>query len=230
MTVRFTTHEAGERLHGVARGISECLDAARNGANWLPDDLLTIPGYSGRRYRLFINALCSVGLFTNPATYLEVGAWQGSTLCAAIYRNNVRATVIDNWSEFGGPRAEFFANLARFKGDAEVTVLEQDFRTVDFAALGEHEVYLFDGPHEAQDQYDGIAMALPALARQFVLIVDDWYWARVRNGTLRAISALGLSMTYAVEIRTTDDDTHPAVFGPDSDWHNGYFVAVLEKP
>ena len=230
MTVRITTHEEGERLDGLARAIFRCLDEARDGAPGLPNDLLTIPGMSGRRYRLFINNLCTSGTFTNPVRYLEVGAWQGSTLCSAIHANNVRATVIDNWSEFGGPRAEFFANLARFKGDAEVTVLEQDFRTVDFAALGQHEVYLFDGPHEAKDQHDGIALALPALASQFVLIVDDWNWRRVREGTLRAAKSLGLKMNYAVEIRTTDDDTHPAVWGPDSDWHNGYFIAVCEKP
>ena len=234
MTVRFTTHEVGEQGRGVARAVSDSLEAAREldfAVDWaLPEDLLAMPGYSGRRYREFVNNLVSVGVFTQPVRYLEVGAWQGSTLCSALCGNHVRATVIDNWSEFGGPREAFFANLDRWKGGNEVTVIERDFRTVDFASLGKHEVYLFDGPHEEQDQYDGITMAMPALADQFVLIIDDWNWDRVRQGALRAIRDLRLDMSYAVEIRTTDDDTHPAVFGPESDWHNGYFIGVCRKP
>jgi hypothetical protein len=48
--------------------------------------------------------------------------------------------------------------------------------TKNFSVLGKFDVYFFDGPHHERDQYDGIATALPALERHFVLIVDDWNW------------------------------------------------------
>jgi hypothetical protein len=75
-----------------------------------------------------------------------------------------------------------------------------------------------------------LAFALPALASQFVLIVDDWNWPAVRYGTLRAISEVGATINYSMEIRTTLNDTHPTIAMENSDWHNGYFISVLSKP
>jgi hypothetical protein len=73
-------------------------------------------------------------------------------------------------------------------------------------------------------------MALPCLDPEFVFIVDDWNWSPVRKGTLRAIERCGLTVRFAAEIRTSLDDVHPILTGKYSDWHNGYFIAVLAKP
>jgi hypothetical protein len=191
-----------------------------------------IDGMSGARYRRFVNALIRR---LGRVGYLEVGSWMGSTLCSAIHGNAVQAVAIDNWSQFGGPRDVFLANLAQFRTPAaSVEVIESDFRAVPFAALAERhrpfEVYLFDGPHEEQDQHDGLVAALPALAEEFVFICDDWNWWQVRAGTHRAIVQAGLTMLYGAEIRTTLDNSHAAIAFKDSDWHNGYFVSVLRKP
>lgn len=193
--------------------------------------IFTVDGMSGARYRHFINTLvCRLG----PVGYLEVGSWMGSTLCAAIHGNAVRAVAIDDWSQFGGPREAFLDNLARFRTpQAAVEVIESDFRAVPFADLAARHapfgVYLFDGPHEEQDQHDGLVQALPALTEEFVFICDDWNWWQVRAGTHRAIVQGGLSLLYGAEIRTTMDNTHAAIAFKESDWHNGYFIAVLRK-
>ncbi|MDX2221191.1 MAG: class I SAM-dependent methyltransferase [Rhodospirillaceae bacterium] len=187
-----------------------------------------IDGMSGKKYRHFINALIRS---LDDARYLEVGSWAGSTLCSAIHHNAVRAVAIDNWSEFGGPKDVFQAHLKLFATPAaKVTFIESDFRTVNYRDIGAFNVYLFDGPHEAKDQYDGLALALPALDNQFVFIVDDWNWERVRAGTTSAIKKCGLQVLYAAEIKTTADNTHPLFAGKHSDWHNGYFISVLAKP
>lgn len=187
-----------------------------------------IPGMSGRRYRLFINQL--VRSLPDPA-YLEVGSWAGSTLCSAISGNLLRAVAIDNWSEFGGPKEVFMQNVQRCVAPgAQVFFIEGDFRAVEYSKLGTFNIYLFDGPHERRDQYDGIALALPALSSEFVFIVDDWNWERVRAGTFAAIRDTGLSVVYAAEIRTTLNDSHPQNAFGDSDWHNGYYISVLRKP
>ena len=192
----------------------------------LPPEVLAIEGMSGRKYRHFINNL--IAALERPR-YLEVGVWQGSTLCSALYGNWIQATAIDNWSQFGGPKDRALENIYRWAGVNYVDVRDADFRMVDYAALGAHDVYLFDGPHEERDQYDGIVLAQPALAHEFVLIVDDWNWPQVRAGTFCALRDLGLTILYDVQIRTTQDDTHPAVWGAASDWHNGYCVAVLRR-
>jgi hypothetical protein len=191
--------------------------------------IYSIAGMSGKRYRRFINQL--VGS-VNDARYLEVGSWAGSTLCSAIHGNKVWAVAIDNWSQFGGPKDAFIANVHRFKtAGSEVIFIESDFRKVDYRQMQRgFNIYLFDGPHTRQDQYDGLAMALPALDDRFVFIVDDWNWKPVRTGTKEAIEKCRLKVLYAAEVRTTLDETHTPVAGGKSDWHNGYFISVLEKP
>jgi hypothetical protein len=83
---------------------------------------------------------------------------------------------------------------------------------------------MFDGPHKYQDQYDGLEMVLPALEERFVLIIDDWNWEKVREGTRRAMQANRVSPLYSIEIRTTLDDSYPGNAYESSDWHNGIFL------
>jgi hypothetical protein len=190
-------------------------------------DILALEGMSGKKYRYFVNNL--IESMEDPR-YLEIGVWAGSTLCSAIFGNSVTVTAIDNWSQFEGPSDRFFLNLSRFKGPgAKVSILERDFRRIDYQSLGVHDVYLFDGPHNEVDQHDGLTLTQAALAKEFVLVVDDWNWTPVRTGTFRAIRELGLRVDFCAEIRTTLDGSQPPVNRNSSDWHNGYLIAVLCK-
>lgn len=194
----------------------------------LSDFVLDIEGMSGRKFRYFINNL--LGRIYNPR-YLEVGSWAGSTFCSAIYGNTLRAVAVDNWSLFGGPVSHFFSNLSQCCSvQTRTSVVFEDFRKVDFGALGSFNVYLFDGPHAYQDQYDGLAKAIDCLTEEFVFIVDDWNWDDVRTGTYDVIRDLGLDVVLVIEIRTTMDGSTPKLIEKRSDWHNGYFIAVLRKP
>ena len=185
-------------------------------------------GMSGRKYRYLINNLIEA---TKDARYLEVGSWAGSTACAAIHGNRLAATCIDNWAEFGGPKETFLNNVNVVKNDnVDFTFIENDFRKVDFSRIGKFNVYLFDGPHEERDQYDGLVMGQGALDDLYTLIVDDWNWPAVRKGTFRALEDMQASVTCSIEIRTTQTDTHPKLEAFEkSEWHNGYFLAVCRK-
>ncbi len=207
----------------VDKAFYQALDGSGN----IDPAVLAIDGMSGRKYRLLINNLIAA---VPDARYLEIGTWAGSTLCSAINKNQVRAVAIDNWSEFGGPKAQFLGNLERFKTPgADVTFIENDFRQVDYTSLGRFNVYMFDGPHTAADQYDGISLPLPALENEFILVVDDWNHAPAREGTLKALTALNLTVLHGIAIRTTLDGSHPNLARQASDWHNGYFIAVISK-
>jgi hypothetical protein len=61
----------------------------------------------------------------------------------------------------------------------DFTVIEKDFRQVDYSSIGKYNVYFFDGPHEEQDQYDAV-IAQPALDLTYILIVDDYNYSKVR--------------------------------------------------
>jgi len=178
---------------------------------------------SGRKYRYWINNFISI---EEAPRYLEVGSWAGSTACSAIFENKLSLTCIDNWSEFGGPKDRFLKNTLKCSNSkTEFNFIESDFRKVDYTNIGKFNVYLFDGPHLEEDQYDGIKVALPALDETFTLIVDDWNWKRVQNGTIRAINDFNLKVHCSITIKTTKNPCQKEV----TDWHNGYFIALCSK-
>ena len=92
-----------------------------------------------------------------------------------------------------------------------------------------HNIYLFDGPHHYEDHFDGIILAQPALTEKFILIIDDWNWDQVRNGTISALKHLKLNVISKLEIRTTQDGSNALMMGQNSDWHQGYCFFVIQK-
>lgn len=195
----------------------------------LPDWIRYMNGASGKKYRYFINNL--IGSI-DDARYLEIGTWAGSTACSALYGNKVKTICVDNWAEFGGPKETFFSNIQQLESpDIDFSFIESDFNLIDFTNIGKFNVYLYDGAHSEQDQYNGIIKVLPALDDEFILIVDDWNWPSGRNGTIRAMEDANLKIISSIEIRTLQQNVSwgPDIIAADSDWHNGYFIALLKK-
>lgn len=197
----------------------------------LPDSVKTLNGMSGRKYRYLINNLIQS---LDNARYLEVGSWQGSTACSAMYGNKCKSICIDNWSEtMQGVHAKegFERNVNNIlTPDIDFKFIEDDFNNVDFTTLGKYNVYLYDGAHAEKDQYNGIVRAQPALDDVHYLIVDDWNGPEVQKGTLDALRDLGNTIVARIDVLTRRDGVHPILHSQYSDWHNGYFIAVVQKP
>jgi hypothetical protein len=212
----------------VNRMVTRAFARALTRDSKLPGAIRDIQGMSGQVYRSFINNLIE----EHPdARYLEIGSWAGSTATAALYGNTAKCLCVDDWSQFGGPKEAFFSNIEKVRSETiDFAFIEGDFRGVDFGAIGAFNIYMFDGPHNEADQYDGIMLAQRALDKSHILIVDDWNWSQVRDGTFRALVDCRCTIESWIEVRTTLDNTHAKVAFRDSDWHNGYFIAVVEKP
>jgi hypothetical protein len=213
--------------HMLASKLSAAFNDAMAGIGKLDERAFQVPGMSGKKFRMCLNNL--IGSL-DDARYLEIGVHIGGTLCSAISQNRVTVTAIDNWSLYGRGGIDCFFNVAKFRGvEAKISVLERDFREIDYATIGKFNVYFFDGPHEEQDQYDGATMPQPAWDPTCILIVDDWNWDKVRNGTLRGLRDSGVTLEYSIALRTSLDGSTPAVQTTFSDWHNGLFLAVVSK-
>lgn len=118
------------------------------------------------------------------------------------------------------------------EGGGQADLIEGDFRAVDYNRLGANpsQIFMFDGPHDEEDQHDGIVLALPALCERFVLIVDDFNAQEVRDGTFRAIRDTRLEVVASVTIRTDPDGLAPRTgIHSTTDWYNGYFIAIIAK-
>lgn len=204
------------------QAFSVAVDATRT----MPESAYDIEGMSGSSFRTFLNLV--LGL-VQPAKYLEIGSWKGSTAVAALWQNDCTAVCIDNWSEFGGPKSEFLQSLESFSVAGRVRTIEADFKTVDYSEIGEIDAYFYDGPHEQDDHYDGILLPQPALRDDYLLFVDDWNWRQVRLGTLRAIADSNSIIQFGIEVFTTEDGTQPSYCRRRNEWHNGCFLAVMQK-
>jgi hypothetical protein len=193
----------------------------------LPEWIRYMEGMSGKKYRYLINNL--VELMPNPR-YLEIGSHSGSTACSALWGNKASATCIDNWSEFGGPKFEFNKNIEQvLTSDIDFKFIENDFRNVDYSSIGKHNIYMFDGPHFEQDQYDGIDLVKDALEDRYILIVDDYNFDIIRRGTEQALEHVGHKIIAKIEISTMIASGHPVISHQYSDWHDGYLIALVSK-
>jgi hypothetical protein len=194
----------------------------------LRQDAFTIWGFSGRKFRYFLNNLIAD---VKDPRYLEIGLFHGASFCCAISSNVVRAVGIDNWTEYGVQSTHFHENLEKFKDEgADTSILECDFRKVDYGGLAKCNIMFYDGSHSEKDQYDGVLLPQPAMDDKYILLVDDWNWARVRKGTFDALRDSQATIDYQIELRTNfGNDVLPLIHGGTSEWHNGCLIAAVSK-
>jgi protein O-GlcNAc transferase len=137
-----------------------------------------------RENNLALLNLAASLLDTNEC-YVEVGAWQGASLIAAMVGNEEREFVaIENFAMEGSSREQLEANLERF--GLEPTIVEGDaFVLVPAGVLGDRRVgvYYYDAGHTYDKQLAGLRMIEPWLAERALLIVDDTDWPEVARAT-----------------------------------------------
>lgn len=219
---------SGDWSSPEANLLSDAWLAALGMDHKLPDWIRYMSGMSGKKFRYLLNKL--VELVPNPR-YLEIGSWAGSTACSAMWGNTVNVTCIENWSHYGGPKDQFQKNSQQaLSPNINLTLIEEDFRKVDYSNIGKFNIYMYDGPHSLEDQYDGLMIAQPALDDLYYLVVDDYNQKHdVQAGTDKAFKELGHKVIAQIQIITRWDTTHPALSHERSDWHNGYFIALVSK-
>ncbi len=221
----------GTRKHKFSKILDDSLQMTLALETKITDEIKELGGLSGKKYRYLINNIISS---MKSPKYLEIGSWMGSTACSAIYENELKITCIDNWSEFltkvDNPKKIFEKNINNYLTEKiDFNLLNKDFREVNYNSIGPHNIFLFDGPHNFKDHIDGVIMPQPALDSEYILIVDDWNWKQVRDGTYKAIEDLNSVVLAQLEIRTTHDDTSAVFQGRCSDWHQGYSFFVIKK-
>ena len=223
-----TTAAATSREHPLIAPINAAFEDAMAMRTRLREDVFKVDGFSGRKFRAFMNALI---LEVPDPRYMEIGLYHGASFCPSVFKNKVTALGIDNWTEFGGTRHIFDRNLAALKSEtADVTIVESDFRKVDYTAQGRFNILFYDGSHTEQDQYDGVMFPQPAMEDNYVLIIDDWNWHHVRSSTYRALRDAKVRVDFQIEVKTTfNGEELPLVRGRDSEWHNGCIIAAVSK-
>ena len=218
----------------IIHHIVNCIAKAENDKSKIDNltdegkEILEYNGYTGTHTRHFYNNICN----TSNVRYLEIGTWNGSSSISATYKNNIDALFIDNWSQFNGSSEIFEKAIKKYGKTSRCSLLESDCWTVDLSTIeNTFNVYLYDGAHAELDHFKALEYYLPVLDNEFIFLVDDFTWADVRDGTMRAIRELGLTIKFRHEIFMSPDDLKgmPNHKGKET-WWNGIAVFLLEKP
>lgn len=137
--------------------------------------LKTIPGMATENKLALLNA--AVAALADNEVYVEVGCYKGASIVGAATGNpRARIFACDNFSQFDGVGEALRRTLDLHTAPGQVTFHDLDFR--DFftnapwrpARVG---AYFYDGGHSFRDQYDGVTRALPYLANDALIIIDD---------------------------------------------------------
>lgn len=208
------------RSSRIIQHVEDSLSKVAVGKTKLPERAFEMYGLSGPKTRMFYNAICDTNEETN---YLEVGAFQGSSTASSCYGNPfLAAYVVENWSEFSGSYEIFEKNSGWAYDWKRMNLFQHNFRAVDIEFLPEINIYLYDGAHEKQDHKEAITHFAGALSKYSIILIDDWNWECVREGTEEGIAESGLKVLYRREIFTEYE-------AGERDWWNGIGIFVLES-
>lgn len=191
-------------------------------------EILNYQGMSGKKTRHLYNNLLELP----NAKYLEIGTWNGSSSISAVYKNKLDGLFIDNWCQFNGDKRIFQEAIQKYlTKECNCQLLESDCWKVNLDKIPkDFNIYLYDAGHEEEDHYKSLVYYYNNLQDNFIFIVDDWSWAKVRDGTWRAIKDLNLKTRFCHEIFVSDEEkiNFPNHFAKDT-WWNGVAIFVLEK-
>lgn len=201
--------------------VEDSIKRAEIGYSKLTQKILDLDGMSSDRVRHLLNNLCEM----KGASYLEIGVWKGSTFVSSLYKNAlIQAISIDNFSEFGGPKKDFFINCSRYLKNQKFHFYDIDCFMVNLEKTFSHpiNVYFYDGNHSVESHEQSLTYFEKIFDESFILIIDDWNSPSVQLGTTKGLKTLNYTLEYEISL--------PSKFNGDKElWWNGIYIAVLQK-
>lgn len=216
--------------------IEKSIANAANLQSKITNELLQIEGMTGKMTKHFYNNLLEL----DEAKFLEIGCYKGSSTCSALYKNKAEIVCIDNWHDFflnelhngissTPPINDFLNNIAMYKGENKLVFYNEDCFTIDVNKLGKFNIYMYDGDHTYESQYNALKYYIDNMNDVFIYVVDDWNDEPVRRGTFDAIRDLKLENMWNYEIRLTNNNKHTPPDIADATWWNGMYICILRK-
>jgi hypothetical protein len=217
----------------LVQRVEHAIQCAIDGQTKLEDRHFTIEGMSTKENRILLNELVK-----DSDKYLEIGVHKGSTFVSALFNNNPReAYAIDNFSQFGdhNTNKNWFEQNCSDSG-LNYKLIDKDcfnLAAEDLELLRETTVYFYDGDHREEDQKNAFTYYYDILAKNFIIIIDDWNHLPTQNGTRAALMELHQKgakvhkewiLNHQTSVQSLSSGT-----SYQRSWHNGLFIAVIEK-
>lgn len=206
--------------HVLVEHVEKCLTSSTSKCT---QKILEMEGMSGTRTRHLYNNLCSLDI-GRPLEYLEVGTWKGSTIISAMYGNEhtTRATTVDNWADFEGPKDEFLRNIKEF--GVSPTVVDLD--CFQYTPSEKIDIFLYDGDHSYEVHKKAIEHFWPYLQDTAIIIIDDWNIPDVQRGTMHGFHSAAHDHGKCTVLLNWQLTTH---FVTKEGFWNGTAIFVIQK-
>jgi predicted O-methyltransferase YrrM len=160
--------------------------------------------------------------------YLEVGAFKGRSICAAMLDAPNRDFVaIENFLEFGmlgqEARSELLTHVEQRGAGRALRLIDGDcFDVLCRPGLLDKKigVYFYDGAHTGLAHWLALAVVEPLLADEALVLVDDASWPMVRQATDRYMAGR-TGWEVLLDLQATQQD--------DPVWANGLLVLRFRR-
>ena len=213
--------------------VKNALIKSKNNDSKISEKTKNLPGLTSEKVKHFINNLCELP----DCKYLEAGVFQGSIFAAAVERNDLVATAIDNFSESsiipmdsnvninsekGNNKEIFLRNIKDLVLNKQVNIIDSNVFDTNLNKISlKSNVIFMDIEHTYESHYNFLNKFYEKIDNTFVYVVDDWNWLQVRDATFKSIEDLKLKTLFKEEIFTKGEDKN--------DYWNGLGIFVLNK-
>jgi hypothetical protein len=212
-------------LHPLVENIIKSIDDSANQKDY------NLSGLSSNRVRTLLNSICS----NSTIKYLEVGAYLGSTFCAAIENNSIEAYAVDNWSTANLKPYEnkltfietasvdkFKKNVISTKSNSVVKIVNKNCLFVSNQDVpSKINCVFYDGDHEYHQQLASLNAISNLTDDTFVLILDDANFEGVVTSANKFVEQNNYTVLFERKILNDVED--------ETMWWNGLYILVLQK-
>lgn len=185
-----------------------------------------IAGLTSSRTKKLLNELGKLS-----TSYLEIGALNGATFCAAIENNTMKGVAIDMWKDpiesadgtvkLSPSKETFIENVKKVKGSNSINVYHSDFRKVDKQYIDYIDFMFYDADHSPEVTSQAVQFFAEKFKDETILVFDDANFDGVVTGAKDGISKAGLEILYDKVMLNEMED-------PDQ-WWNGLYITLVRK-
>ena len=187
----------------------------------LKNALLKVDSMSTYAVGHLVNQICQQ--LSEKQIYLNIGCWKGFTLISGMIDTSCKVIGVDNFSQFDGPKKEFYFNFKRFQNEQKHFFYNEDYKVFfkKFEKKSEKiAFYYYDGEHSYKNQLENLEIADNFLDKGSIVLIDDINFSEVERGTKDFLSKTKSSYKILKEIKTANNHCHPSFW-------NG--IMILEK-
>jgi hypothetical protein len=214
-------------------------ESENNGLLDIPPLFEELTGFSGKKLLGVLQRFSKIFESQENACYLEIGVFQGLTLClSSLASRNLSCYGIDNFAFFDPDKKNLSIVEERLaKLDLHnALIINQDYEDA-LENLESHignkkiGVYFIDGPHDYRSQLMCLELVLPYLHDQAVIIIDDSNYRHVRQAnrdfliTHPEYKLLFEAYTSCHPSNMSKDEEQEAMSG----WWDGVNIIVRDK-